>query len=304
MAVGRRGHLFFESEVGRTSSSERKQRRGMDASFPILQDESRKGRSERPRGAMQAGVHPRSRPMAIDVVVSHLQARSKQTWSVASLVRVDAPTELSNVSFSSARTAVDAGTQILHGRTFVSTGDIRNSLECAKRRPQERTSTTVDVWPAIADVSHRSNGWKGCGWKRWTRVERPRARLTKRRTGRRFPWPSPAAFVHARPSDAPWDKRRRIFSQSTTQASRSSHVRTRVDPHVRRIHARHTHVRLDVVRIRSNRTGHRYGGYPFLWSKSTVVGSIRFVRRDTSGWDGGQSRQVEKPCDAWRERRR
>lgn len=99
MAVGRRGHLFFESEVGRTSSSERKQRRGMDASFPILQDESRKGRSERPRGAMQAGVHPRSRPMAIDVVVSHLQARSKQTWSVASLVRVDAPTELSNVSF-------------------------------------------------------------------------------------------------------------------------------------------------------------------------------------------------------------
>ena len=116
---------------------------------------------------------------------------------------------LSNVSFSSAWTVVAAETQILHELTFVSRGGTCNSLECVERRPRERTSMTVDVRPVIAEVPLRSNGWRGCGWKRWTRVERPRARLTKRRTGRRFPWPSPTAFVHGRPSDAPWDKRRR-----------------------------------------------------------------------------------------------
>ena len=79
MAVDRRVDPFFEDEVGQTSSSEGKQRRGFDAFFPSLQDESRHARSERPRCGMHGRVHPWSCLMAIDKVVSHLRARSSRT---------------------------------------------------------------------------------------------------------------------------------------------------------------------------------------------------------------------------------
>ena len=74
--------------------------------------------------------------------------------------------------------------------------------------------------------------------------------------------------------------------------------------HVRRIHVRCSHVRLDIANTRPHGNGYRCEGYPFHRSKRTVVENNRSVRSDPSGWDGSQPRHVVKLCDAWRERRR